>query len=84
MTVKIKDDKYIDWSEHPVVIQLQDKEPFLWFNPYKEDADLYKADLFTSEDLQDASDRLERFRPFFVEAFPETLETNGLDRKSVV
>lgn len=33
---------------------------------------------FTKQDIQDAEDRLARFAPFIMAAFPETIEANGL------
>lgn len=84
MTAKLTNHKPTDWKNHPIVEALQRKDPFLWFNPYLEEAALLDETVFTKADLDDAEDRLERFRPFFMKAFPETIELGGLIESPLV
>ena len=62
-----------------VIEKLKNSEELLWINEklteYK-DADLH-CDL-TSIDITDAEERLKRFAPFIMKAFPETNESQGI------
>lgn len=84
MTTDLRSYKPNDWLNHPIVEALRRKEPFLWFNPYLEKAERLEESVFTKEDLDDAEDRLERFRPFFMKAFPETVSLGGLIESPLV
>ncbi|MBR5265511.1 MAG: D-serine ammonia-lyase [Clostridia bacterium] len=65
--------------ENPAVFKVSKGEETLWLNPLKESFDAVKDSLsVTKEQIQDASDRLERFAPFIEEAFPETKESDGI------
>ena len=59
--------------------QLRAREETLWRNP-KEIPFAAAAEgcMLTMEDIREAADRLERFRPFFALAFPETAPAGGL------
>lgn len=67
-----------EWSEkmkeiHSVV----EREEYFWVNPiYKKNEEV--EGLLTLEDVKDAEDRLNRFKPYIVKVFPETLENDGL------
>lgn len=80
MTTKIKSEKPVNLSEHPVISALQVQEPMLWFNPYLESACFESDETFPIADalLDEAAQRLERFKPFFMKAFPETVAMEGL------
>lgn len=86
MSVKIKAKKPIEWSEHPVVKELKTEQPMLWFNPFRETGSLEvnECDPFVEADLDDAAQRLERFKPFFMKAFPETALQEGLVESPLV
>ncbi|MBP3324207.1 MAG: D-serine ammonia-lyase, partial [Clostridia bacterium] len=62
-----------------VIEKLKNSEELLWINEklteYK-DADLH-CDL-TNKDVEDAEQRLKRFAPFIMKAFPETNESQGI------
>ena len=50
--------------ENPAVFKVSKGEETLWLNPLKESFDAVKDSLsVTKEQIQDASDRLERFAP---------------------
>ena len=84
MTLNASSPKKEEWSQNEVVKALQQKQPMLWFNPYKKNADELDSKIFTEEDLEDAAQRLERFRPFFMKAFPETVASGGLIESPLV
>lgn len=69
---------------HPVVEDLIAKTETVWLN-----ADLLPTDvalsscLLSEEDVLDAEQRLERFAPFFIKAFPETAATRGIIESEV-
>jgi len=69
---------------HPVVEDLIAKTETVWLN-----ADLLPTDvalsscLLSEEDVLDAEQRLERFAPFFIKAFPETTATRGIIESEV-
>lgn len=59
----------------PVVKDLKDKREVFWINPdyqKKTQLPLRQADIF------DAEARFERFAPYFMTAFPETIATEGI------
>lgn len=80
MTAKIRSEKPVNLSEHPVISALQAQEPMLWFNPYLESAYFESLQEYPIADalLDEAELRLERFKPFFMAAFPETASMGGL------
>lgn len=62
-------------KEIPVINDLKNKKEVLWINPdYQKKAQLplRQADIF------DAEARFERFAPYFMTAFPETISTEGI------
>ncbi|WP_342526584.1 D-serine ammonia-lyase [Chryseomicrobium sp. FSL W7-1435] len=69
---------------HPVVKDLIAEKETVWLN-----ADLMPTDvalsscLLSEEDVLDAEQRLERFVPFFIKAFPETAATRGIIESEV-
>lgn len=84
MTLKTSSKAVEEWSQNEVVKALQQRQPLLWFNPYKKNAEALDSSIFTEADLEDAAQRLERFRPFFMKAFPETAESGGLIESPLV
>lgn len=62
-----------------VIEKLKKAEEVLWINPklttYK-NADLHCN--LTVKDIEDAENRLKRFAPFIMKAFPETIESKGI------
>jgi len=65
--------------ENPIVAQLKDLQEVLWHNPgQKPFAEGMKTCPLTMADVQDASDRLDRFASYFKSAFPETVPEGGL------
>lgn len=68
------------WIEKlPLIEKIIEREEILWLNPLKEAATtgLPKTNL-TAADVQDASDRLNRFAPYIKRVFPETEPLNGI------
>ncbi|QUM88028.1 D-serine ammonia-lyase [Moritella sp. 36] len=66
-------------NEFPLLESLINLKPLSWFNPKVtsyEEALPYVG--LTAVDVQDASERLLRFAPFFCQAFPETQQSNGI------
>lgn len=65
--------------DFPLVKQLIELEEVAWFNPNV--TSLEKGLPYVglnAKDIQDASDRLSRFAPYLVKAFPETKASNGI------
>ncbi|GAB6260493.1 D-serine ammonia-lyase [Photobacterium sp. R1] len=66
-------------TQFPLVSQLVALEEVCWFNPHitslSEGLPFVGLD---AEDIQDASDRLSRFAPFLMKAFPDTAKTQGI------
>ena len=63
----------------PLISKMQNKEEVIWFNPDKiESKDALQSVSVTSEMVQDASDRLDRFASYLCIAFPETAEAKGI------
>lgn len=71
--------------DFPLVKKMIALEEISWFNPnittLKEGLPYVGLD---QSDIQDASDRLTRFAPYLVKAFPDTAATNGIIESAVV
>ncbi|MGN1168005.1 MAG: D-serine ammonia-lyase [Lachnospiraceae bacterium] len=68
-----------DYMEIDVVKQISKAKEVGWINPEKipwKDAE--KKLEMTIEDINDAQERLERFAPFIMKCFPETIDTKGI------
>lgn len=72
-------------TEFPLVKRLIDLEEVVWFNPnittLKEGLPYVDLD---AANIKDASERLKRFAPYLMKAFPETAASNGIIESSVV
>lgn len=72
-------------TEFPLVKRLIDLEEVVWFNPnittLKEGLPYVGLD---AANIKDASERLKRFAPYLMKAFPETEASNGIIESSVV
>lgn len=69
-----------EWERtFPIITSIREQKETLWIN---EDKQLYEVAIencpLAMQDVQDASERLERFADYFQIAFPETKETNGI------
>ncbi|EEZ85555.1 conserved hypothetical protein [Vibrio harveyi 1DA3] len=72
-------------TEFPLVKRLIDLEEVVWFNPNittLEEGLPYVG--LGAASIKDASERLERFAPYLMKAFPETAASNGIIESSVV
>ncbi len=72
-------------TEFPLVKRLIDLEEVVWFNPNI--TTLEEGLPFVglgAANIKDASERLERFAPYLMKAFPETAASNGIIESSVV
>jgi len=66
-------------SEFPLLQDLINLKPLSWFNPNITDyATALPYVTLTDKDVQDTSERLQRFAPFFCSVFPDTRATNGI------
>lgn len=72
-------------AEFPLVERLIGLEEVVWFNPnittLKEGLPYVGLD---AANIKDASERLKRFAPYLMKAFPETAASNGIIESSVV
>ncbi len=72
MLIKSKDELI---KEFPIVKELSELKETVWIN----DGDgKSQFEGISMEDILDASKRLERFAPFIMSAFPETMPSNGI------
>ncbi|KIF53985.1 D-serine ammonia-lyase [Vibrio owensii] len=72
-------------TEFPLVKRLIDLDEVVWFNPNI--TTLEEGLPFVglgAANIKDASERLERFAPYLMKAFPETAASNGIIESSVV
>ncbi|WP_264405000.1 D-serine ammonia-lyase [Vibrio owensii] len=72
-------------TEFPLVKLLIDLEEVVWFNPNI--TTLEEGLPFVglgAANIKDASERLERFAPYLMKAFPETAASNGIIESNVV
>ncbi|NOH50596.1 D-serine ammonia-lyase [Vibrio rotiferianus] len=72
-------------AEFPLVERLIGLEEVVWFNPnittLKEGLPYVGLD---AANIKDASERLKRFAPYLMKAFPETMASSGIIESSVV
>lgn len=62
----------------PVLADVMKTEPAFWRNPALRPFEEARVRLsLTGEDVRDAAQRLERFRPYLARAFPETIAARG-------
>src|SRR5690554_2319015 len=76
MYTKNKIDRLI--LEVPLLKKIMALEPVIWLNPNKKLSAEMPSFPIKKEDMVAAEDLWRRFAPFFVKAFPETAETNGV------
>lgn len=72
------------WSNSPLITELKRLNPVFWFNSYKITPWTPDETYFKQDELEEASDRLERFKAFFKTAFPETMPLDGLIESPLV
>ena len=66
-------------EEYPLVEKMAAGEELVWFNPKGYNSSLQEAGLpFGSAEIDDAEERLRRFAPYIMKAFPETEESQGI------
>ena len=71
--------RYIE--KDPAPRDVSEKKETVWINPRLLPVDMTRAVcemVVSKEDIEDAKERLERFAPFILRAFPETAGTGGL------
>jgi D-serine dehydratase len=68
-----------EWlAEYPVLADIMATKPTFWINQNIEPFTQALAKVgFTQADVKDAADRLERFRPYIAQGFPETAAVHG-------
>ncbi len=69
-----------EWLDQcPVAADIIATRPVFWLNPQRKSLSAAQTFIdFDHMDVQDAADRLERFRPYFARTFPETVPAGGL------
>lgn len=72
-------------DQYPLIGKMKNKEEIIWFNPNLINTEEALKNLtVTSEMVQDASDRLDRFASYLQIAFPETAKTGGIIESPLV
>ena len=68
-----------EWlAQCPVLADIIATKPTFWLNPEIKTFPQIQAQIgFNQADVKDAADRLERFRPYIAQAFPETADFGG-------
>ena len=69
-----------EWKKKlPLIDHIMKREEILWLNPLIEPTKTGLAKVgVTAEEVQDASNRLQRFAPYIAHVFPETEGSNGI------
>lgn len=70
-------------KNNPIVRDLQEEKEILWINPDKVPFAQAQLDL-TMADIDDAEQRLQRFAPFIMKHFPETISAQGIIESPLV
>ena len=66
-------------EQHPIVKELIELKETMWFNPnFTTLAEGLPFVGLSQADIDDARDRLTRFAPYLMAAFPETAATHGM------
>src|SRR5690554_908565 len=65
-------------SDTPMLQHVMDLKPVSWLNPNRKQRVHMPSFSITKDDMEAAEQLWYRFAPFFVKAFPETAETNGI------
>lgn len=78
-------DDELNEAGREAVERLKSLKPFLWLNPKKSVCNDYPTfGDFSQVEIQEASERLQRFAPFIISAFPETALTFGIIESDLV
>lgn len=64
-------------EQAPILKEIMDLKPVAWINPNKKLMAEMPAFSFDKKDIETAGELWKRFEPFFMEAFSETVKTNG-------
>ena len=68
-----------EWKKHSVIRDIVALKETTWFNPDTLPLEQAMQSISLSKaDVKDATDRLDRFRPYIAKVFPETRDANGL------
>ena len=75
----MKIDRETLFGRFPVLERIRSEEEIAWINPDKTDFEtcMVGAEL-TMADIEDAEARLQRFAPFIMKCFPETVQQGGI------
>ncbi|EDL67850.1 D-serine ammonia-lyase [Vibrio campbellii] len=72
-------------TEFPLVKRLIDLEEVVWFNPNITTLEVGLPYVgLGAANIKDASERLKRFAPYLMKAFPETAASNGIIESNIV
>ncbi|GGB69115.1 D-serine ammonia-lyase [Fictibacillus barbaricus] len=72
-------------QEHPIIGRITMLDEVFWVNPKLEHFEKGNSNSkLTKADIVDAENRLIRFAPYFVKAFPETAKLNGIIESPLV
>ncbi|MEI4771561.1 D-serine ammonia-lyase [Psychrobacillus sp. FJAT-51614] len=72
-------------EKYPLIKEMQNTEEVIWFNSNQtKTSEALRNITVTSEMVQDANDRLERFASYIEVAFPETAKANGIIESPLV
>ena len=71
--------KIEEWeTEYPLIDDIMNTREVFWVNPLYGNKQEEALRSITEKDIQDADERLKRFAPFIMKAFPETIGHNGI------
>lgn len=75
-----------EWTESfPLMSKIIAADEVFWTNSnYESFSEAIKKILLSEKDVKDAEERLKRFAPYLMKAFPETEKTNGIIESPVV
>ena len=73
------------YMENPVIKRISEAEEIAWINPKLKVWEEAKEILEVSNaDIEEAKKRLDRFAPFIMKCFPETIQRNGIIESALV
>ncbi len=77
--MELTQQKIAEWTEtYPLLSAMIELKPVIWLNPERRDMEQVQGLPVAAEDLEEAEQLWQRFAPYLMKVFPETVETRGI------